>query len=60
MRAKATTTKDYVKSTIDLLDNKMVRTDLVTILVVSQWSKLGLEELDFGLGKPLIAHGTFD
>ncbi|KAL2504057.1 HXXXD-type acyl-transferase family protein [Abeliophyllum distichum] len=51
--AKSVTTHDYVKSIIDLLEDKTVNTDLSTSLVISQWSKLGLEELDFGEGKPL-------
>ncbi|KAL3840287.1 hypothetical protein ACJIZ3_024878 [Penstemon smallii] len=52
-KAKSTITSDYVKSIIDLLEDKAVRTDLSTSLVISQWSKLGLEDLDFGQGKPL-------
>lgn len=38
---------------IDLLEDKTVKTDLSTTLVISQWAKLGLEDLDFGEGKPL-------
>lgn len=49
--AKSTVTNDYVRSMIDLLDGKDVRTDLSASLVISQWSRLGLEELDFGEGK---------
>ncbi|KAG8377835.1 hypothetical protein BUALT_Bualt08G0074900 [Buddleja alternifolia] len=51
--AKSAISDDYVKSVIDLLEDKTVRTDLSASLVISQWSKLGLEELDFGEGKPL-------
>lgn len=51
--AKLAITHDYVKSIIDLLEDKTVKTNLSTSLVISQWSKLGLEELDFGEGKPL-------
>lgn len=43
--------EQYVRSMIDLLEDKTVKTDLATSLVISQWSKLGLEEIDFGEGK---------
>ncbi|KAK7283376.1 hypothetical protein RIF29_12845 [Crotalaria pallida] len=45
--------KDYIRSTVDLLEDKTVKTDLSTSLVISQWSRLGLEEVDFGEGKAL-------
>ncbi|CAJ1973282.1 unnamed protein product [Sphenostylis stenocarpa] len=45
--------EDYIRSMVDLLEDKTVKTDLCTSLVISQWSKLGLEEVDFGEGKPL-------
>ncbi|KAH6755850.1 HXXXD-type acyl-transferase family protein [Perilla frutescens var. hirtella] len=51
--AKSTITNEYVRSMIDLLDDGNVTTDLSSSLVISQWSKLGLEELNFGEGKPL-------
>ncbi|XP_019156827.1 PREDICTED: omega-hydroxypalmitate O-feruloyl transferase [Ipomoea nil] len=52
-RAKLALTDDYVRSAVDLLEDKSVTTDLSSSLVISQWSKLGLEDLDFGEGKPL-------
>lgn len=52
-QAKSTLTDDYVRSMIDLLEDKTVKTDLSATLVISQWAKLGLEDLDFGHGKPL-------
>lgn len=52
--AKSTLTDDYVKSMIDHLNDKALRTDLSCSLVISQWSRLGLEDLDFGEGKPLL------
>ncbi|CAA7037513.1 unnamed protein product [Microthlaspi erraticum] len=51
--AKAGITDDYVRSTIDLLEDKTVKTDVTCGLVISQWAKLGLEELDLGGGKPM-------
>ncbi|XP_057470391.1 alcohol acyltransferase 9 [Actinidia eriantha] len=52
-QAKSSVTDGYVKSAIDLLEDKTVKTDLSTSLVISQWSKLGLEDLDFGEGNPV-------
>lgn len=51
--AKSALDDGYVRSMIDLLEDKTVKTDLSTSLVISQWAKLGLEDLDFGEGKPL-------
>ncbi|KAF2310018.1 hypothetical protein GH714_006218 [Hevea brasiliensis] len=51
--AKSCLNDDYVRSMIDFLEDKTVKTDLSASLVISQWSKLGLEDLDFGEGKPL-------
>ncbi|KAL2346304.1 hypothetical protein Fmac_000304 [Flemingia macrophylla] len=53
--AKARARKqDYVRSFLDFLHHdKTLVTDLSTSFVISQWSNLGLEDLDFGQGKPL-------
>ncbi|KAG2269671.1 hypothetical protein Bca52824_064226 [Brassica carinata] len=51
--AKVRITDEYVRSTIDLLEDKTVKTDVSSSLVISQWGRLGLEELDFGGGKPM-------
>lgn len=51
--AKAALTDDYVKSMVDFLEENRVKPDLSSTLVISPWSKLGLEDLDFGEGKPL-------
>lgn len=52
-RAKSALTDDYVRSMVDLLEDKTVKTDLSASFVISQWAKLGLEDLDFGEGKPI-------
>lgn len=52
-QAKLSLTDDYVRSVVDLLEDKTVKADLSSSLVISQWAKMGLEDLDFGLGKPL-------
>lgn len=52
-QAKSALNDDWIRSMVDLLEDKTVKTDLSTSLVISQWSKLGLEDLDFGEGQPL-------
>ncbi|CAN6539334.1 unnamed protein product [Malus baccata var. baccata] len=52
-QAKQDLNDEYVRSMIDLLEEKTLKMDLGASLVISQWAKLGLEELDFGEGKPL-------
>nr|WOE90133.1 alcohol acyltransferase 5 [Phytolacca icosandra] len=51
--AKSCLNDDYIRSMIDQLEDKKVKTDLSATLVISQWSKFGLEDLDFGSGKAL-------
>ncbi|KAF6167104.1 hypothetical protein GIB67_041359 [Kingdonia uniflora] len=51
--ARTSLTDDYVRSVIDYLEENRVKPDLRATLVISPWSKLGLEDLDFGEGKPL-------
>ncbi|XP_023536048.1 fatty alcohol:caffeoyl-CoA acyltransferase-like [Cucurbita pepo subsp. pepo] len=52
--AKSIIDDDYIKSTIFQLEDKSLQADLSASLVISDWSKLGLQDLDFGLGKPLV------
>ncbi|KAJ4834359.1 hypothetical protein Tsubulata_038382 [Turnera subulata] len=51
--AKSSLDDGCVRSMIDLLEDKTVKTDLSSSLVISQWARLGLEDLEFGEGKPL-------
>ncbi|KAE8674500.1 putative AP-4 complex subunit mu-1 [Hibiscus syriacus] len=51
--AKSSLIDGNVRSMIDLLEDKNVKTDTCSSLVISQWAKLGLEDLDFGEGKAL-------
>ncbi|XP_043713157.1 alcohol acyltransferase 9-like [Telopea speciosissima] len=51
--AKAVLTEEYVRSMIDYLEERRAKPDLSTSFVISQWAKLGLEDLDFGEGKPV-------
>ncbi|PKA63893.1 Omega-hydroxypalmitate O-feruloyl transferase [Apostasia shenzhenica] len=51
--AKGRITDELVRSLVDMLEMRKVKPDLSASLVISQWSKLGLEDLDFGEGGPL-------
>ncbi|EEE53709.1 hypothetical protein OsJ_00040 [Oryza sativa Japonica Group] len=43
---------DYVRSTVDLLDQRRgAKPDLAATLVISAWTRLGLEDVDFGKGR---------
>jgi Transferase family len=51
--AKKSLQDSYIRSVIDLLEERRSAPDMSASLVISAWSRLGLEELDFGSGKPL-------
>jgi len=57
-QAKASVDEEYVKSTIDVLKDKTLVPDGSLCLLVTQWNRLGLEERDFGEGKPLYTSPT--
>ncbi|CAO2174269.1 unnamed protein product [Urochloa humidicola] len=49
--AKECVDGDYVRSMVDLLEERRgARPDLAASLVISAWTRLGLEDLDFGAG----------
>ncbi|XP_031474719.1 alcohol acyltransferase 9-like [Nymphaea colorata] len=51
--AKAAALSDaHVRSVVDLLEERRPMVDLGSSLVVTQWSRLGLERVDFGTGLP--------
>ncbi|CAA7028907.1 unnamed protein product [Microthlaspi erraticum] len=51
-QAKERVDDDYVRSVVEAVSKK-ASPDSVGVLILSQWSRLGLERLDFGLGKPV-------
>ncbi|CAM0871952.1 unnamed protein product [Alopecurus aequalis] len=52
--AKESVGDDYVRSTIDLLElRRDAMPDLAPSLVISAWTWMGLEDLDFGTGRPV-------
>lgn len=52
-RAKDAVDEEYVRSVVDLLEDEAAGTDMAASLVITQWARLGLEEVDFGSGRPL-------
>lgn len=51
--AKSSLTDDSINGIVELLEDKSIKTDLNASLVISQWSRFGLEDLNFGEGRPL-------
>ncbi|XP_057523224.1 alcohol acyltransferase 9-like [Amaranthus tricolor] len=51
-KAKERVDDKYVKEVIELVSENRTIPDSVGVLILSQWSRLGLERVDFGLGKP--------
>ncbi|KAK1322517.1 Rosmarinate synthase [Acorus calamus] len=52
--AKERVDDEWVRSSVDLLEVERRRgPDMSASLVISTWSKLGLEEVDFGVGGPM-------
>ncbi|KFK36909.1 hypothetical protein AALP_AA4G188700 [Arabis alpina] len=54
-QAKERVGDDYVRSVVKAVSSSESRAspDSVGVLILSQWSRLGLEKLDFGFGKPV-------
>ncbi|KAK9683460.1 hypothetical protein RND81_10G142600 [Saponaria officinalis] len=52
MRAKERVDDKYVREVIELVNGNKRSPDLMGVLILTQWSRLGLERVDFGLGKP--------
>ncbi|KAM7499390.1 hypothetical protein LguiA_023804 [Lonicera macranthoides] len=51
-RAKERVGDEYVKEVVESVSgNRWASADSVGVLIMSQWSKLGLERIDFGLGR---------
>lgn len=53
MKAKERVDDDYVRSVVEAVSESRASPDSVGVLILSQWSRLGLEKVDFGLGRPV-------
>ncbi|KAJ0258677.1 hypothetical protein HA466_0074290 [Hirschfeldia incana] len=52
-QAKERVGDDHVRSVVEAVSKARACPDSVGVLILSQWSRLGLERLDFGFGKPV-------
>ncbi|KAJ6768169.1 HXXXD-TYPE ACYL-TRANSFERASE FAMILY PROTEIN [Salix koriyanagi] len=52
-RAIESVDNEYVRSVIESVSQSRACPDSVGVLIMSQWSRLGLERVDFGMGKPV-------
>ena len=52
-QAKERVGDDHVRSVVEAVSKGRACPDSVGVLILSQWSRLGLERLDFGFGKPV-------
>ncbi|KAL9226689.1 hypothetical protein vseg_002472 [Gypsophila vaccaria] len=51
-KAKERVEDQYVREVVELVKGNKRSPDLVGVLILTQWTRLGLEKVDFGLGKP--------
>lgn len=52
-QAKDRVDAGYVRAIIDSVRGGSAEPDLTSALIMSQWSTLGLDKVDFGMGKPV-------
>nr|DAD28083.1 TPA_asm: hypothetical protein HUJ06_029551 [Nelumbo nucifera] len=52
-KAKERVGDEYVRTVVEAVSESRATPDTVGVLIVSQWSRLGLERVDFGLGEPV-------
>ncbi|KGN50677.1 fatty alcohol:caffeoyl-CoA acyltransferase [Cucumis sativus] len=52
-KAKESVGDEHVRHVTELVSESRVCPDSVGVLIVSQWSRLGLEKVDFGMGRPV-------
>ncbi|XP_022764469.1 fatty alcohol:caffeoyl-CoA acyltransferase-like [Durio zibethinus] len=52
-RAKEQVDSEFVKSVVEIVGQSRASPDSVGVLILSQWSRLGLEKVDLGMGKPV-------
>ncbi|KAK4718199.1 hypothetical protein R3W88_016537 [Solanum pinnatisectum] len=52
-RAKERVDDEYVREVVESVSSNGTTPDSVGVLIMSQWSKLGLEKVDIGMGRPV-------
>ncbi|XP_012858198.1 PREDICTED: omega-hydroxypalmitate O-feruloyl transferase [Erythranthe guttata] len=51
--AKERVGDEYVREVVELVSWNRASVDSVGVLIMTQWSRLGLESVDFGIGRPV-------
>lgn len=51
--AKERVREEYVREVVEAVSTSRASVDSIGVLVLTQWSRLGLESIDFGVGKPV-------
>ncbi|KAK6932986.1 hypothetical protein RJ641_035880 [Dillenia turbinata] len=52
-KAKDRVNDEFVRSAVTRVSESRACPDSVGVLIISQWSRLGLDRVDFGLGRPI-------
>lgn len=52
-QAKEKVGNKYVREVVDLVSRTRACPDSVGVLILSEWSKIGLDRVDFGMGRPV-------
>ncbi|KAL2526621.1 HXXXD-type acyl-transferase family protein [Abeliophyllum distichum] len=52
-RAKERVDDEYVREVVESVSSSRASVDSVGVMILTQWSRLGLENVDFGMGKPV-------
>ncbi|OIT20350.1 PREDICTED: omega-hydroxypalmitate O-feruloyl transferase [Nicotiana attenuata] len=52
-RAKERVNDEYVREVVESVSSSGTSPDSVGVLIMSQWSRLGLEKVDIGMGRPV-------
>lgn len=52
-RAKERVDDSYVREVVESVSSERACPDSVGVLIMSQWSRLGLDRVDFGMGRPV-------
>ncbi|KAG8380870.1 hypothetical protein BUALT_Bualt06G0061600 [Buddleja alternifolia] len=52
-KAKERVGDEYVKEVVELVSSTRASVDSVGVLIMTQWSRLGLQSVDFGMGRPI-------
>lgn len=52
-RAKERVDDEYVREVVESVSSTLASVDSVGVMILTQWSRLGLDSVDFGMGRPV-------